>query len=212
MNSTKNTPTKTDITNSCEQCKIPLPDSATMCIYCHSGYDVKENYLYCNRCHLVLPPTATSFFCESCIRKKACGRCYAEFTAECENDEFCGLCIYIALDDPSNWCRGDDLLKKAIAQSQHLKYETKVGLTLELSQEVIDALEIIWKDYFPSDMPREEAIKIFVDALKSHLASPTLCDIFRDKLLNNDIITIDEQKAYAVIFKEENKYPDSWNL
>ena len=60
-------------------------------------------------------------------------------------------------------------------------------------------------------MSREEAIKMFTDDISHNLATSTLCDIFRQKLLDNDIITIDEQKAYAVIFKEENKYPYSWD-
>ena len=78
----------------------------------------------------------------------------------------------------------------------------------KVSQEVRDALGIIWKDYFPSDMQREEAIKMFTDDLKCHSVGITLCDIFRQKLLDNELLTIEEQKAYAVLFTEEKKYPD----
>ena len=78
----------------------------------------------------------------------------------------------------------------------------------ELSLEVINALEIVWDDYFPPGMKRTEAIENFRKSLIYNRVGFTLSDIFRQKLLDGELLTADEQKAYAVLFKEEAKYPD----
>ena len=50
-----------------------------------------------------------------------------------------------------------------------------------MSSEVSKALDIIWDDYFSSDIQREDAIKMFTDDLNCHLVGSTLCDIFKQK-------------------------------
>ena len=77
----------------------------------------------------------------------------------------------------------------------------------ELSQEVITALKIVWNDYFPEDMTYQECISRFIEDLKYHAVGASLCDIFRQKLIDNEVLTTDKQKAYAILFLEENKYP-----
>ncbi len=59
-----------------------------------------------------------------------------------------------------------------------------------MSSEVSKALDIIWDDYFSSDIQREDAIKMFTDDLNCHLVGSTLCDIFRQKILDNKLLTI----------------------
>ena len=78
----------------------------------------------------------------------------------------------------------------------------------ELSQEVISSLKIVWNDYFPEDVPYEECISRFVEDLKNRTVGASLCDIFRQKLIDNEVLTTDEQKAYSTLFLEENKYPE----
>ena len=75
----------------------------------------------------------------------------------------------------------------------------------ELPIEVVNALKIVWKQYFPDDMYYEECINSFKDDLKCHSASDTLCDMFIEKLTSNEVLTVEEQKAYAVLFAEETK-------
>ena len=78
----------------------------------------------------------------------------------------------------------------------------------ELSDEVLNALKIIWNEYFRSDMSHDEAIKSFKQDLKFNSVGCMLCDIIRQKLIDGKTMSINEQLAYAVLFKEETKYPD----
>ena len=53
----------------------------------------------------------------------------------------------------------------------------------KLSIDVINALNVIWDDYFPDDKSRQECLSQFISELKWNQVTSTLCDMVRERLV-----------------------------